>query len=675
MQLNSAQNEAVRYVQGPCLVLAGAGSGKTRVITAKIVSLIRNCAVPPNRICALTFTNKAAAEMRERAARDLTPEVASRLWISTFHSLGLEILRIEHNSFHLTRNFSLFDEYDSKKVLRDILRDEFAALLRGNSESELIDTAQQSISLWKGKLLSPEQVEDKAWTKDIYFSYVRYLQACNAVDFDDLIFLPALKLRQDDRLYQKWSRCFYYVLVDEYQDTNETQYNLLQILVSGSKRFTVVGDDDQSIYSWRGARPENISVLASDYPDLKVIKLEQNYRSSNRILRNANHVIANNDHLFAKSLFSEHQEGPLLQIYECASEDNEGQTVCELIKALQFQYRLKWSDIAVLYRSNFQSRYIERYLNAARIPCEVTGGSSFFSLSEVKDMLAWCRVIANPQDDSALLRIINVPRRGIGTETLQVLTECARNTRQSLYSCAMSQALNQRLGKAQRQAVGDFLILATKLRSLLLSHQDLQLALQLPELTGYETYLRSLRENKASVQFHLDNARQLCQWVAELIHGKNGEPPLSFAKAVEKLGLREMMSQREDNSEHDAVQLMTLHASKGLEFPAVFMLGMEEGILPHQNSLEEGNASEERRLCYVGITRAQRFLTFSLCKQRRRNNEIILPKPSRFLGELIETDVQKHQSTQQVSWEDAEARQRIEQNVSAAISSLKDLLK
>lgn len=667
MQLNPAQQQAVDYIDGPCLVLAGAGSGKTRVITEKIVKLCRGCGIAPNRICALTFTNKAATEMRERAAKSLPPEAAAKLWISTFHSLGLEMLRLEYRAFGLSRKFALFDEQDCRKVVRDILRDEFADLLRDDSESELVQQAQTAISLWKGQLKDSHSVENSVFGQ-IYQAYSRYLQACNAVDFDDLIYLPATALLSNDELRKRWEQCFHYVLVDEYQDTNETQYQLLKILIGKWQRFTVVGDDDQSIYSWRGARPENIRLLAEDFPTLKVIKLEQNYRSSNRILRCANTLIAHNAHLFEKTLFSAHEDGMPIEIYQCLDEEREAERVTALIKAYKFLHGRPWHEFAILYRSNFQSRYFERMLMHASIPCRVSGGTGFFAQSEVKDIMAWCRFLANPQDDSALLRIINVPRRGIGSETLAKLTATAKASRMALFDLMLSSALDKQLSATQRDAVGDFIILTTKLRAYILSHRDVELARQLPDLIGYEAYLNGPRVNKSVLEYRMSNVRQICAWVEELIKGRRGEPARSFGQAVDKLGLRELMEMRgNDDEQEDAVQLMTLHASKGLEFPVVFLVGMEEGILPHKNSLEdnENNIEEERRLAYVGITRAQQQLILTYCKTRRIRGELQLPLPSRFLTELNEDDVERFS---------AEAELKIDQNPHLRKASLDSAL-
>lgn len=361
MKLNPAQQEAVDYIDGPCLVLAGAGSGKTRVITSKISALIRLHSMQPDSVCAVTFTNKAAAEMRERVASELGTLTASQITISTFHSLGLSIIRKEHSIFGLGRNFSLLDEYDQKKIVRDIIREKFPQLLQDSSDRQLTDGACSAISLWKSSLISPEDMHIRGdWTKMAYRMYERYLTACNAIDFDDLIYLTTRKLRDDPDFRERWQQAFQYVLVDEYQDTNETQYQLLKLLTGRYRRFTVVGDDDQSIYSWRGARPENIRVLASDYPDLKVIKLEQNYRSTARILHCANSIIAHNEHVFEKTLRSSLQEGRKIQIHEVQTEDDQSSRLSELIFSHRYHTKAPWRDYAVLYRSNFQSRSIEK---------------------------------------------------------------------------------------------------------------------------------------------------------------------------------------------------------------------------------------------------------------------------------------------------------------------------
>lgn len=677
MALNPAQAEAVSYVQGPCLVLAGAGSGKTRVITAKIVKLYRDYMVQPQRICALTFTNKAAAEMRERVARELGKDVAARIWISTFHSLGLEIVRLEHDALGLPAQFSLFDENDVRKTLRDILRDEFSALLEEQSERDIISDAMGAISDWKGRLIAPRDLSAEGASSlmgQIYRSYSDYLKSCHALDFDDLIFLTTRLLKTNDYLRQKWSQCFRYVLVDEYQDTNETQYQMLRILISGNLQFTVVGDDDQSIYAWRGARPENIRLLADDFPNLKVIKLEQNYRSMGRILNCANVLISHNPHLFTKTLRAspDKEGGQKILVMECASETEEAYIVTALIKGKLYEKRVSPGQIAVLYRSNSQSRLLEQELRLAHIPCMVSGGDSFFDQTEVKDIICYCRLIANFKDHQAFVRIANVPPRGIGRETLHAINELAAAKSLSGLEACMLPELKERLKPAQLKAVNDFVILMTRLRQKLLNHQDAELARTLIEDIGYERHLRASALSPKAADYQIKSVHTLMEWIGELIRGRFGEARLDFARAVERMGLKELMEKRADNDSVEAVQLMTLHASKGLEFPMVILIGMEENILPHRNSMEgAGSVEEERRLAYVGITRAMRSLTLTWCRSRRNGGETHVSRPSRFIDELPPEDLIFHSASKPIEI----SKERLKNSFDLGVSTISELAK
>lgn len=654
MKLNDAQQSAVDYVSGPCLVLAGAGSGKTRVITTKIVSLIRDHFIAPANICAVTFTNKAAAEMKDRVKKEIGKEGASQITISTFHSLGLNILKLEYMNVGLSRNFTLFDQYDSLKVIKDLVRENYPQLLIDNSEKEVIADIASEISSFKSALLRPEDIPNRTIRVEIYDAYEKYLSACNAADFEDLIFKTALLLRDNEEVRERWSSSFRYMLVDEYQDTNETQYQLLKFLTSKYRRFTVVGDDDQSIYAWRGARPENIKVLASDYKDLKVIKLEQNYRSTQHILNCANTLISHNEHVFSKTLFTRENEGRKVQIMETHNDQAEAERVVQQIISHQFRNRCQWKDYAVLYRSNSQSKIIEKAFHEARIPCFITGGTSFFEQVEIKDMLSWCRVICNPYDDAALLRVINVPRRGIGHETINALFDKGKETGKSLYECALNPNITGTLQAKQKKSLAEFVLLLTNMRNYILNENDLKLAQNLVELIGYSAYIRVNTESKAAIEIKTKNVNTLLSWIEDLIEGKKGGEKLNFIEAVDKLGLREMMDRQSDDKDNDAVQLMTLHASKGLEFPYVYLVGMEEGSLPHKNSIptdenpDNDNVAEERRLAYVGITRARKELTILLARQgSTRGSSPETLKPSRFLAELPAADIEYYALGQQ----------------------------
>lgn len=641
MQLNAAQEAAVKYTDGPCLVLAGAGSGKTRVIITKIVYLLRNHLALPSQILAVTFTNKAAREMRERIAREVDANTAAQLTICTFHSLGRTILKDQSKLLNLGRNFSIFDESDTFKTIKHIIKTYYPTFKDGES-NEYIETLCHRISLWKGELKTPKALQNEGGhdplSVEIYQRYNDYIRACNAVDFDDLIFIPTRLLLLNEKVRTYYQERFSYILVDEYQDTNHTQYFLLMCLVAQRQRFTVVGDDDQSIYSWRGAQPENIKKLTQDFPELKVIKLEQNYRSTGRILRCANSIIANNPHLFSKTLYSSLKEGEKIKVVTCNDPDKMCTFVASELMGHHFDNKTSWGHYAVLYRSNSQSRDIEKALVENHIPCKVTGDTSFFSRMEVKDVMAWCRIIANPKDDAALLRIINVPPRGIGAQTIKAMTDLGRTYNRCLFDCARSTELHNNLNKAQNDAICTFLGLVIDMRQMLQQNRDLELCQTLLEKIDYESYLKA-NNSKNAVEWKQKNVQTLMQWLGEFVDGSKGEK-LSFYEAIERLGLREMMDKQDDDEENNAVQLMTLHASKGLEFPFVFLVGMEEGILPHRTSIEENNIEEERRLAYVGVTRAQTELILVNCKQRKLGSSLTAMLPSRFIAEMPEEDLE-----------------------------------
>ena len=658
MQLNAAQQEAVTYTQGPCLVLAGAGSGKTRVIITKIAYLLRNNLAQPAQILAVTFTNKAAAEMRERIALEVGPEISSQLTICTFHSLGRQILKEQAQLLRLGSHFSIFDETDTLKILKGIIASDYSTL-KSTQSADYLSTVASHISRWKGELKNPSSIlkdpKSDHITAELYQKYSDYLRACNAVDFDDLIYLPTRLLLLNEKVRSYYQQRYRYIMVDEYQDTNHTQYYLLMCLVASNQRFMVVGDDDQSIYSWRGARPENIKQLTVDFPELKVIKLEQNYRSTSRILHCANSIIAHNQHLFSKTLYSGIEGGEPIRVVTC----NDNEQSCEYIAAEilghRFDHRSKWGDYAILYRSNSQSRDMEKALMSAHIPCKITGDTSFFARMEVKDIMAWCRVLTNPKDDAALLRIINVPHRGIGAQTIKIMTELGRKFNRCLYDCAISQEMHSALNKQQVDALCSFLGLLFDLRHKLAQHHDLEVCRTLIDKIGYRGYLRAENASTNAFEWKLKNVQILMGWIEELLTGQknnsfgksrtagaagaasdlNQPLEMSFGEAVERLGLREMMDKKADeDEEQDAVQMMTLHAAKGLEFPVVFLLGMEEGILPHRTSIEEHNIEEERRLAYVGVTRAQKELTLVVARQRKQGNSIVQQEPSRFISEM-----------------------------------------
>lgn len=668
MKLNPGQNDAVNYISGPCLVLAGAGSGKTRVITNKIAYLVRECDIPARYIAAVTFTNKASREMKERVAQTLGRKEARGLKVSTFHTLGLRIIKAEVKTLGLKAGFSLFDDKDSMTLLKDLTDVELGG------DKEQLQLLQSCISNWKNDLLLPEQLlkrtssAGEAEFAEFYQRYQNHLRAYNALDFDDLILLPTLLLKHNETVRQKWQSRIRYLLVDEYQDTNTSQYELVRLLVGQRARFTVVGDDDQSIYSWRGARPQNLVLLSKDFPDLRVIKLEQNYRSSGRILHCANILIQNNPHVFEKKLFSELGYGSELRIITAKNEEHEAERVVAELIAHKFMQGTSFKDYAILYRGNFQSRLFEKVLMANRIPYKINGGTSFFGRTEVKDIMAYLRLLVNQDDDNALLRIINTPTRGIGRVTLEKLGNYANENHISMFEAACSPMLSTVISGKSLESVERFARWIVELSDEIKRSDSIAAIRQMIKDMGYEEWLYESSTSPKAAEMGMGNISTLFGWVSDMLEGGELDPPMSLQEVVNRLILRDMMERGEDTEETDQVQLMTLHSSKGLEFPYVFMVGIEEGLLPHQSSIDEDNIEEERRLAYVGITRAQKELFFTLAKERRQYGEVIQPEPSRFLHELPADDIHWEVKKPKVS---AEARQ---QKGQTGIAHLRDMM-
>jgi ATP-dependent DNA helicase Rep len=634
--LNPAQQEAVRHTAGPLLVLAGAGSGKTRVITRKIVHLIESGGVEPRHIVAVTFTNKAAREMRSRVTVLLRGREATGLTISTFHSLGLEILRRERSAAGLKGGFSLLDEQDSEGLVREALRQE--------GGDDVAAQARWRISQWKNDLVTPAEAlshaadEREAGLARLYAGYERALRAYNAVDFDDLILRPAELLRNRPDVLERWQSRIRHLLVDEYQDTNGAQYLLVRLLVGPRGALTVVGDDDQSIYAWRGARPENLGRLREDYPALRVIKLEQNYRSTARILHAANALIGNNPHLFEKRLWSEIGPGDPIRVIECRDERHEAERVVSEIVHRRVTKGERPGDFAILYRSNHQSKPFEQALRDHNVPYLLSGGTSFFSRTEVKDVVAYLRLIANPDDDAAFLRVVNVPRREIGPTTLERLgTYAAARGVSLLPACdelGLAQTLSDRhlehlrelahwlAQHARRAQSGDAV---EAMRTLLLD-------------VDYDGWLREQSSSPKVAERRSENVRELLEWLGRV---QRESPDGSLNDLVARLTLQDVLERQGEEAGTDRVHLMTLHAAKGLEFPHVYLVGMEEELLPHRASIEAETIEEERRLAYVGITRAGRSLTITYAARRRRFGELVRCEPSRFIAELPAEDLRQ----------------------------------
>ncbi|KTD11576.1 ATP-dependent DNA helicase Rep [Legionella gratiana] len=629
--LNSQQMAAVRHIDGPLLVLAGAGSGKTRVITQKIAYLINTCGYAANTVCAVTFTNKAANEMRARVAAVLPPATRRGLKVATFHTLGLSIIKRHLDLCDLKKGFSIFDSEDCVQILRGFLPANKA------TEREFILQIQQRISRWKNDLLTPEHIMNNSYDVPYYeeaaLLYPRYqqaLKAYNAVDFDDLIRLPVNLLSEHTSVSTYWQNKIRHLLVDEYQDSNTSQYLLVKKLTGIRAHFTVVGDDDQSIYAWRGAKPENLKQLQQDYPQLKIIKLEQNYRSTNIILHTANHLIANNTHLFEKKLWSEFGHGELLRVIRCKDEHDEAEQVVADLISHKIRARTQYGDYALLYRGNHQSRIFEKVLRHYGIPYQISGGQSWFAKAEVKDIFAYLKLLCNTSDDAAFLRIINTPKRGIGETSLDALGHYAQNKGISLYTASDHLALSEHIAEKPRAALLTFKSWLEEIKLRVTTGSIVEHLKQMVEASNYEAYIYELCDTPARAQKKMDNVWELLEWIERLLT-KN--PEQTLAEVINKLILIDILDQAE-KQENDALQLMTLHASKGLEFPYVYLVGMEEELLPHRVSIDEDQIEEERRLAYVGITRAQKGLCFTLAKQRRRAGEVQDCLPSRFLDEL-----------------------------------------
>lgn len=647
--LNASQREAVLYLDGPCLVLAGAGSGKTSVITQKIAYLINTCGYDAKGVVALTFTNKAAKEMAERIKTLIDRKLMKGLIISTFHSLGVRFLREEAAHAGLKPQFSILDANDTYGIVQEML---------STTDKGRIRMVQQKISLWKNDLVTPDMAERVAQTPDevdaalVYRSYDATLKAYQSVDFDDLVRLPALLMMQNAEVRERWQKRIKYLLVDEYQDTNVCQYEWVKQLTGFRNMFTAVGDDDQAIYAWRGATIENLAKLTKDYKNLKLIKLEQNYRSVEAVLNAANQVISKNPNLFGKKLWSNLGRGEPIQVISMDNEEAEAESVGMRISASRFERNAQWKDYAVLYRGNHQARIIEQTFRQLRIPYTISGGQSFFDKAEVRDVLSYLRLIANDEDDPAFIRAVTTPRRGVGQATLTALGEHAAEKKCSLFEAVFDEELDTKIASRQLEPMRVFAKFiqtiqwraskgkADPVRAVQPASADVLLD-DLLKYMNYEHYLYETQEERAAENRWL-NVLELVDWLKR----KAQEDGLDLMQLVQHIALITMLERSEEEEEPDAVKLTTIHASKGLEYPYVHMVGVEEGLLPHMGKDDEyGDANkdaealdvriqEERRLMYVGITRAQFHLTLTWCKKRRRAREDLIREPSRFISEM-----------------------------------------
>ncbi|WP_420030575.1 DNA helicase Rep [Pseudomonas oryzihabitans] len=638
-KLNPRQAEAVAYISGPLLVLAGAGSGKTSVITRKIAYLVQQCGIRAQYICAVTFTNKAAREMKARVASLLKTDEGRGLTVSTFHNLGLNIIRREYAHLGYKPGFSIFDEGDIKALLTDIMQKEYQG-------DDGLDEIKNYIGNWKNDLILPDEALEKARTPKeqtaavVYLHYQRTLKAYNAVDFDDLILMPVKLFQEHPEVLERWRNRIRYMLVDEYQDTNTSQYLLVKMLVQERAQFTVVGDDDQSIYAWRGARPENLMQLKDDFPSLKVVMLEQNYRSTSRILKCANVLIANNPHVFEKQLWSEMGHGDPIRVLRCKNEDGEAERIALEILTLHLKTQRPYADFAILYRGNHQAKLMELKLQHHQIPYRLSGGTSFFARQEVKDVMSYLRLLVNPDDDNAFLRVINVPRREIGSTTLEKLGNYAGSRDRSMYAAADEIGLGEHLDARFTERLGRFKRWMDGVRKNCAGEDPIGALRSMVMDIDYENWIRQNASSDKVADFRMGNVWFLLDALKNILE-KDEDGQMTIEDAIAKLVLRDMLERQQEEEEGaDGVQMMTLHASKGLEFPYVFIMGMEEEILPHRSSIEADTIEEERRLAYVGITRARQTLAFTYATRRKQYGELIDCTPSRFLDELPPEDLQ-----------------------------------
>ncbi len=637
-KLNSQQQAAVKITDHPLLVLAGAGSGKTRVITEKIAYLVKQ-GTPARNIAALTFTNKAAREMKNRVVKLLDDKQIRGLRISTFHALGLDILRKESQLLGYKSGLTLFDEQDKLTLLRNLI-----AHSPTDYDPDAVEFYNRQIGDWKNAFITPETAINRATPENqiiasLYMDFNRHLKTYNAVDFDDLILIPVLLFQQNATVLEKWQNKIRYLLVDEYQDTNITQYQLVRLLAGNLGRFTVVGDDDQSIYAWRGAQPENLAQLEKDYSRLKIIKLEQNYRSAGRILKVANQLISNNPHVFEKKLWSNLGFGDPLKVMSHKNDRAEAtQIVAEIIHH-KFRQGGNYSDYAILYRGNHQSRLFEGCLRENNIPYFISGSTSFFAYAEIKDILAYLRLFVNQDDDAAFLRIINTPRREIGPATMEKLAAYANKRQISLFAACFELGLTQALPEQSIKRLKRFTEWVIDAADTIEKGDGFAVIEHCIEQINYPGWLDENSKTTAAAERKIKNVADLIVWLKRIANNGADEEK-TLAETLSKIMLMDILERNSEEQADDQVSLMTLHASKGLEFPHVFLIGMEENLLPHQSSIESENIEEERRLAYVGITRAKKSCTLSYCTHRKRYGEITECEPSRFLNELPEEDLE-----------------------------------
>lgn len=649
--LNPAQREAVEKTEGPVLILAGAGSGKTKVLTTRIAYLIEDKGVQAPNILAITFTNKAANEMRERVEQNIGPETKD-MWISTFHSCCVRILRKDINKIGYNRSFVIYDSADQVTLVKDCLKE--LNLSDKVFEPKAVISA---ISGAKDKLYTPKQFKDinmadnrMVKIADIYALYQDRLKRNSALDFDDLILKTVELFKANDEVLAYYRSRFRYIMVDEYQDTSKAQYELIKLLAREHQNICVVGDDDQSIYGWRGADIRNILEFEKDYDNVHVVKLEQNYRSTQVILDAANKVISNNIERKRKKLWSEKKEGELIKIQLTGSEIEEADFIADSIAQIARKENRPYKDFAVLYRANAQARPVEDALNRSQIPYNIYGGTKFYERKEIKDLLAYLRVIQNPQDDISIKRIINVPRRGIGLRTIEKIEDRANLKQESIYSVLIDIETNSDISTKARASISGFVDIIGTLRTIKEVYPVSKLIEKVLDTTGYMDELVEIRNKNEKdltgkgeeAQDRIDNLREFISIALEF---ESSNDDTYENKDLETfLTSIALTSESNDEEDNDRVSLMTIHTSKGLEFPVVFLTGMEEGLFPISRaikSMSDSQIEEERRLCYVGITRAKEELYMSLTEKRTLYGKTNVAIASRFMEELPEECIER----------------------------------
>ena len=646
-ELNDEQYEAATTIEGPVLIIAGAGSGKTRVITFRMAYMLDK-GIPQSQILALTFTNKAAREMAMRV-KELTGKKLQMLTVSTFHAFGVKILREDIQRLGWRENFSIYDDVDRNQLIKETGRD--------------LGFTAEALDVYKiGALFSSVKVGMKHWGEGandqyqkLYEEYQSGLKLYNAVDFDDLIILPIKLFREHPEVLEKYRERYKYIMVDEFQDTSIQQYEFMHAMAD--RNVCVVGDDDQSIYSWRGANYENIILFEKDFPGLKEIKLEQNYRSTGTILAAANGVIAHNTNRKEKSLWSGNESGKPIEIFIPENEADEADFVAESIQGIRMNEKLSYADFGVLIRANTLSRAVEEAFLEANIPYIMSGGTSFFQRKEIKDVISYLRVIANPDDDINLLRIINTPRRGIGRKSIEDISAIA-----TAKNCPLWTAINELITsddapitEKTKIDLEQFVEFITEHRSSMLSGKDLsnKVKKMVDEIDYWSYLVQEYQKNEKAARYKFLNIDSLINSISTW-----EKDPDNFKKSLYDYLNRITLISRddmEDDEDKGKVNLMTIHASKGLEFPVVFIIGAEDGIIPHARSMEEGdgNVEEERRLFYVAITRARDKLFISSCRRRRKMGGVVECTPSPFLQEIPGSLVEYHEPSEPVETDDA----------------------